>query len=620
MRIAQPLWSFLIRIVIAVCAILLYSAASQAQQSVGSPTQPVEWPLAGDGAANLRSQPAEGFLGAANAGSLIPKWIFTTASDVSATPTVGASAVFVPDWSGNLFAIDLATGVQLWSHQISEYDGWSTAVTRVSPALYNTSLIIGDNESGSPHDGANVISVDQQTGNLLWITQVDSHPAAIITGSPVVVGNVVYQGVSSIEEGLILTSSYACCTFRGSIVALDADTGAILWKTYTVPDNQGQPGSYSGGPVWQSPAVDITRQLLYVGTGNNYSAPASVESCRLQNPNDNNCTEADDHFDSALALNLSTGIVRWYHRFSGYDVWNLACKESEPGCPNPAGPDYDLGGSGPNLMGNIVGFGGKSGIYWGMDPDTGRIVWSKFAGPGGPLGGIQWGTASDGTDVYIASANSTNSSYKLISGQTITWGFWTAINATNGSTLWQTADPTSGTWDVGALSVANGVVYAGSFDASGHLYAMNSATGQILWSYASGGSVIDGPSIVNGNLFWGSGYRRSSSGTGNNKVYDFTPAPAVTVTAPINGSQVTSPVQFVASASSSNCAKGVASMRIYTAPGVSAYTVDASSLNTSIPLSPGTYDTVVQSWDNCGNVGKTFVTITVSGRAEKVGP
>jgi len=103
---------------------------------------------------------------------------------------------------------------KLWSHQISEYDGYAGAVTRVSPALYNNSIIIGDSEStGAPHNGTNVIAVNQQTGSLLWMTQVDSHPAAIITGSPVVVGNVVYQGISSMEEALALDKSYACCTF-----------------------------------------------------------------------------------------------------------------------------------------------------------------------------------------------------------------------------------------------------------------------------------------------------------------------------------------------------------------------------------------------------------------------
>lgn len=576
--------------------------------------QIVQWPVAGQAATNLRSQPAESYLGTKNAVTLVPKWVFTTGGDVSATPTVGTSSVFVPDWSGNLFAIDLATGAQLWSRQVSDYDRYAGAVSRVSPALYNNALIIGDLESDHTHKGANVISIDQQTGDLLWITQVDSQPSAIITGSPVVVGNVVYQGISSIEEGLATNKSYACCTFRGSVIALDADTGAILWKTYTVPDNQGKTGGYSGAPIWSPPAVDVLRNQIYVGTGNNYSAPASVESCRLKNPNDNHCAASTDHFDSALALDLTTGAIKWARRLEGYDVWNLACKYSDPWCPNPAGPDYDFG-SGPNVVGNIVGFAQKSGYYWALDPDTGATVWSKLVGPAGPLGGILWGAASDGTNVYVASSNSNNSSFKLISGETVTWGFWSALNAATGKVLWQTPDPTQGTWDTGSVSVANGVVYAESLDTTGHMYALNAATGQILWSYASGGAVIDGPSITSGNLFWGSGYSRSL--TGNNKVYDFTPAPAVTVNTPANGAQLTSPVQFIASAASPNCAGGVASMRIYTAPGITAYTVDASSLNTSLNLSAGTYNTVVQSRDNCGNLGKTFVTITVGAAGNK---
>ncbi len=578
--------------------------------------QIVEWPVAGQGATNWRSQPAESYLGAANVGSLVPKWIFTTGGDVSATPTVGPTAIFVPDWAGNIFAIDLATGTQIWSHQVSEFDGGRAfAVTRVSPAIYKNSIIIGDSLSnGGTHNGANVIALDQQTGALLWTTQIDPHPTAIITGSPVIVGNTIYQAVSSNEEGLAAISSYACCTFRGSVVALNADTGKLLWQTFTVPDNKGVTGAYSGAPIWQPPAIDVTRNLLYIGTGNNYTVPASVETCRQQHPNDNNCAAANDHFDSALALDLTTGAIKWAHRLYGYDAWNDACGSSDTSnCPVPTGPDYDLSGSGPNLVGNIVGFAQKSGIYWALNPDTGATVWSKLAGPGGPLGGIQWGTATDGANIYIANANSSGKAFKLANGQQITWGFWTALNAATGKTAWQTPEPTAGTIAEGALSVANGLVYAGSFDSVGHFYALNSATGQIVWNYASGGSVIGGPSIVSGNLFWGSGYKRIPPGTTNNKVYDFTPAPAVTVTAPLNAAQVTSPVQFSASAASPNCASGVASMRIYSAPGVSAYTTSGSSLNTSISLSPGTYNTVVQSWDNCGNVGKTFVTITVGG-------
>ena len=85
--------------------------------------------------------------------------------------------------------------------------------------------------------------------------------------------------------------------------------------------------------------------------------------------------------------------------------------------------------------------------------------------------------------------------------------------------IWQTPDPVSGATDQGSVSVANGVVYAGS--TAGSMYAFDAKTGKILWSFASGGSVIDGPSIVDGFVYWGSGYRNGTGGN-NNKLYAFT--------------------------------------------------------------------------------------------------
>jgi polyvinyl alcohol dehydrogenase (cytochrome) len=354
---------------------------------------------------------------------------------------------------------------------------------------------------------------------LRWITQVDNQPMAIITGSPVVFGDVVYVGISSNEEILAIPNSYPCCTFRGSVVAVEANTGNILWKTYTVPPNGGQPGGYSGNPVWQPPAIDPERGLLYVGTGNNYSVPASVEACAKANPNAD-CTAPDDYFDTALALDLQTGSIRWAKKVGTYDAWTVACFFSPPGtnCPAPPGPDYDLSGSGPNLLPNLVVFGQKSGFLWAFDPDTGALRWSTPVGPAGIFGGIEWGTATDGNRIYAAISNSSHVPTKLINGQTVTGGLWAAIDAVTGKILWQTGDPDSAS-DYGAVSEANGVVYAGSL--SGKMFALDAQTGQILWRFATAGSVIDGPSIVNGVIYWGSGYGRVG-GTPNNKLYAFT--------------------------------------------------------------------------------------------------
>jgi polyvinyl alcohol dehydrogenase (cytochrome) len=498
----------------------LAAGLSSRGQSPESPSG--QWRMAGQDLGNTWSQPAEHLIGPNNVKGLSPKWMFTTGGDVSATPTVDGDAVYFPDWAGNLFAVKKDSGHLIWSHKISEYDGVEGAISRVSPAVDANHVIIGDIlNSKQVHKGANVISVDRETGAVQWITQVETHPAAIITGSPVIFDGVVYIGVSSSEETLATDPTYPCCTFRGSIVALDEKSGAMLWKTFDMPDNGGRTGGYSGGAIWQPPAIDPKRGTLFVGTGNNYTAPADVEACQDTTPTAN-CAAADDFFDAALAVDLKTGQIKWAKRLQGLDTWTVACLTPtgpKANCPVPTSPDFDLGGSGPNLVGNIVGFGQKSGIFWALNPDDGNIVWSTPVGPGASLGGIEWGTATDGQRIYVAIANTNHLPYTLVpSGQQITWGSWSALDVATGKILWQTADPTADTIDRGSVSVANGVMYAGSN--SGQMYALDATTGNILWNFASGGTVIDGPSIVDGTLYWGSGYR-NIQGTGNNKVFAF---------------------------------------------------------------------------------------------------
>jgi polyvinyl alcohol dehydrogenase (cytochrome) len=509
-----------------ITGLLLVSALSGQGQSDES--QSGQWRIAGQNLSNSWSQPAEHSISPANVSTLTPKWVFTTGGDVSATPTVDGNAVYFPDWGGNLFAVEKDTGRLIWSHKISDYDGVAGAISRVSPAVDGNQVIIGDiPNSKQAHNGANVISVDRQTGTIQWMTQVDTHPAAIITGSPVVFDGMVYIGISSSEETLALNPAYPCCSFRGSIVALDEKSGAMRWKTFDMPDNGGQVGGYSGGAIWQPPAIDPKRGMLFAGTGNNYTAPAAVEACQNATPTAN-CSAADDFFDTALALDLKSGQIKWSKKLQSIDTFTGTCgfgagrpTPGNPNCPVPDSQDFDFGGAGPNLVGNIVGFGQKSGIYWALDPDNGTIVWSTLVGPGSSLGGIEWGTATDGQRIYVAISNRFQLPYTLVpSGQKITWGAWSALDVATGKILWQTADPTTGTIDTGSVSVANGVMYAGSY--SGQMYALGATTGKILWNFASGGTVIDGPSIVDGALYWGSGYRNLPPGIGNNKVYAFT--------------------------------------------------------------------------------------------------
>jgi polyvinyl alcohol dehydrogenase (cytochrome) len=441
---------------------------------------------------------------------------------------VVGGAVYVPDWGGYLNKLDAATGASIWSRQISDYTGIPNDVARAAPAVVGNTLYLGD-QGTQPFssNGGYLAAVNATTGAPVWTTRVDSHPFAILTAGPLVHNGVVYQGVASSEEGAAANGSYPCCTFRGSVVAVDAATGALRWKTYTIPDNGGVPCEsqspasgcgYSGGAIWgTTPAVDPASNTLYVTTGNNYTVPDSVKTCQANGGTAGECHSADNHFDSVLALDAGTGQVKWATGVQQFDDWNVACIFGSPNnCPTNPGPDYDFG-SGPNLFtvnqknGSkrlMVGAGQKSGQYWTLDAATGQILWSQAAGPGSTLGGIEWGPAVDSKRIYVAEENFDGVPYKLPSGETITSGSWAALDPASGRIIWQVADPSHNAFGggnaLGPVAAANGILFAPSM--SGDFYALDAETGQTLWRYHPGGAAISGASIVDGVVYWGDGY------------------------------------------------------------------------------------------------------------------
>jgi len=253
------------------------------------------------------------------------------------------------------------------------------------------------------------------------------------------------------------------------------------------------------------------------------------------------CDAPDNYVDSILSLDLVTGAVKWAKHLDTADAWNVACFAGLPGnvnpgsCPTPAGPDFDFG-QGAMLIPtkvngvkrDVVAAGQKSGVFWGVDADTGQVMWTTQAGPGGTLGGLEWGSATDGKRIYFAVSNNAFLPYTQPARPELgTAGSWGAIDPATGRILWQVKDP-NGDIDPGAVSVANGVVYAGSLasllDPAGArtkntFFALNAANGKILWGFASGGSVNSGPAIANGTVYWGSGYSNFGLGVGNDAFY-----------------------------------------------------------------------------------------------------
>lgn len=505
-----------------------------------------DWPMFGQNICNTRAAPAGGPITPTTATRLTIKWTFNAAGDISATPAVVGNDVYVPDWGGMLHRIDARTGKAVWSKSLGALVGMSVdaasgttpaaVISRVTPVVTDDSVILGlarGSLIGTP-SLAILLAVDRSTGSLKWQTPLDAHPTAFITASPVLEKGTIYVGVSSGEESQTLVPGYACCTFRGSVVALDSSTGRILWKTYTIEDSAyfqmdgHTPSGFSGAAVWSgTPVVDRMRHSLYVTTGNNYSAPYGVMTL-----------PPGDHIESIMSLDMDTGAIRWAQRMTTGDLWTGATYLLTP---SPAGPDWDFG-AGANLFRtqmdgaarDVVGAGQKSGIYWAVDPDTGSVLWRQQVGPGGHFGGIHWGPAVDAQHVYVGVNNETKTPYTLggtgpMGGQQTSAGSWAALDPSTGNMEWQIANPAmsaplNGASVNGPLAAVNGVVFAGSMDAQGTMFAFDGASGSVLWSFPSGGTVYGGAAVAGGVVYWGNGYPSTSRlgfGTPGGKLYAF---------------------------------------------------------------------------------------------------
>jgi polyvinyl alcohol dehydrogenase (cytochrome) len=329
-------------------------------------------------------------LAAADVPRLKLKWAFgfPDASFAFAQPTVVGGRVFIGSQSGTVYSLDANTGCTYW-----QFD---------AGALVRAAVTVGQNPAGlTAYVGdrqANIRALDAMTGKALWTTHFDDHPAARITGAPTLVGTTLFVPVSSTEETMATNAKYPCCSFRGSVVALDASTGKTLWKSYTIAEvplsgamsSVGvQLMSPSGAAVWSSPTFDAAKGLLYVTTGDNYSDPPT------------------DTSDAIMAFDAASGKLVWSRQITSGDAFNVACPGNGPNCPAAKGPDFDFGSSAilvtlPNGKRALVA-GQKSGVVTAVDPDqAGAILWQTRVGHGGPLGGVQWGSAADDTKIYAA--------------------------------------------------------------------------------------------------------------------------------------------------------------------------------------------------------------------------
>jgi polyvinyl alcohol dehydrogenase (cytochrome) len=482
-----------------------------------------EWNGWSPGVTNSRFQDAAAAgLRAADVPKLKLKWAFNL-GDVTVArsqPAVIGGRVFIASQTGAVFALDAATGCTYWGFQASP--GIRSGVT-IGDANGTLAVFFGDG-------AANVYALNAQTGVLIWKVHPPAHFATTITATARFYKGVVYQPFASIEEVLAGDPKYECCTFRGSVVALEAATGKTIWQTFTVPEPaKGQHGP-SGASIWSSPTIDERLEALYVSTGDNYSDPPTQTS------------------DAVLAIDLKTGRLLWSSQLTASDAYNIGCETPQhTHCPDAPGPDLDFGqppilvelGGGKRAL---VG-GQKSGMVHAVDPDQkGKILWQTRAGEGGKLGGSQWGSASDGQKVYVAISDI---GIGGVADPKSPQGFRLTLNPKKGGGL-DALDLKTGkiAWSAkpapcaaermdcspaqsAAVTAIPGVVFSGSVD--GHLRAYSAATGAVVWDAdtarefetvngkAAHGGAMDaaGPAVVNGMVFVNSGYGQWGGMPGN---------------------------------------------------------------------------------------------------------
>ncbi|HTW38866.1 MAG TPA: PQQ-binding-like beta-propeller repeat protein [Steroidobacteraceae bacterium] len=488
---------------------------------MSDPARGPGWNGWGNGITNTRFQSRErGGLTASDLPRLELKWAFgfVNVVTVRTEPAVAGGRLFVASENGQVHALDPRTGCTYWTYRARAGVATAPSVSRyrTSSGATRYAVYFADRK-------ANAYAVDAVSGREVWVQKVERHPLASITGAPTVYAGRVFvpvQGLS--EEGKGGLGDYACCTFRGSVSALDASTGRVLWKTYTVEESRPrlkdkdgvQLYGPAGGGIWSAPTVDARRRLVYVATGNGYAGPPQPTT------------------NAIMALDMETGAVRWVRQVLAADIWIMGCNAhngaDKAACPPTLGPDFDF--SAPPALARLgarelLVLPQKSGLAFALDPaQDGRIVWRYRFGKGSGFGG-QWGTAVEDGTAYFGAAD-------LL---TPTPGGVHAVKLASGEPVWRMPPPKAlcaarlgcTVGQGAALTAIPGAVLSGAMD--GGLRAYSTKDGSILWLYdcnrsfatvngvpAHGGG-IDGPGpiVAGGMLYATSGSGGLMGGPGN---------------------------------------------------------------------------------------------------------
>ena len=508
-----------------------------ANPAMRDPSAGPSWNGWGNDLANTRFQLAQSAgLSASQVSRLKLKWAFGLpgGAETSGQPAVVSGRVFLGDYNSFVYSLDAVTGCVYWSFR--------------ADAQVRTALVIGPvrvegktkgNAKGSAPGGtryaayfgdkkANIYAVDAHSGELLWKTNIEPRLLAHITGAAALYGGRLYVGVAGSEEIVSGDPHYPCCTYRGSLSALDANTGKVIWKTYTIaeepkPTKKNSLGTQlwapAGASIWTTPTIDPKLRAVYVSTGNAFAEPAAKTS------------------DAILALDLETGKILWSYQGVEQDASPGGCDGRGPKgeqCPENPGPDWDFANS-PILrrLANgkrVLVAAHKGGGVVAIDPDRkGALLWKAdlSEGKGDNATQIMWGGAADEQNVYYPLKSGGVAALRLADGQRV----WLAPLEPSSASTGPGGRPRRG--QDAAASAVPGVVFSGGWD--GVLHGLSTADGRSLWEYntardyvtvngvpGKGGSLgAPGPVIVGGMLYVGSGYVGTGNGMPGNVVLAF---------------------------------------------------------------------------------------------------
>ncbi len=482
------------------------------------------WTSWGNGPLNKRYQKNTN-ISSSNIENLKLKWSFRLKGwDARSQPIVIGSLIVVAT-KNSLYALDSDTGCAFWTFKTpSEF--------RVSPAY-------------GKEAGPYVFVVDQElitfkldllTGKLVWKTQLPRESDwNLSSGSISITNSHLIIPISTAETIAPLNPTHECCTTSGGITKVDIETGKLVWYHRVLKPaefmgkvriTRTKKYAPAGAAIWNTPGIDVTRNLVFFGTGQSIQSPASEFS------------------DAIITLDLNTGERIWSTQTLAGDAHNVACEvpmARQWGCPSENGPDYDFGASVIKSFTNnkeeIFLAGQKSGWAFGMKPSNGEIIWKNRIGRGGVLGGIHTGMATDDEKLYI-----TNSDREA--GRKYDWdpkpGVY-ALNIDTGEVIWtfpldddcekrnEVTDGRGSCFKAFSAppSVGSDVVFAGALD--GRLFGIEKETGKYLWEFdtlqffqtvdgtkAFGGSMdIAGPVITKDQLIVVSGYGTHGQFPGN---------------------------------------------------------------------------------------------------------